>query len=71
MELIEIVLRDSDAIVIKLIFVGWVFGKLLSFLLLSWSRLMRHLNIRKNGWPPEHLDADGDFANSYKEIDED
>lgn len=26
-----------------------------------WSRLMRHLNIRKHGWPPEHLDADGDF----------
>ena len=26
-----------------------------------WNRLMRHLNIRKFGWPPEHLDADGDF----------
>lgn len=26
-----------------------------------WNRLMRHLNIRKNGWPPAHLDADGDF----------
>ena len=21
----------------------------------------RHLNIRKHGWPPSHLDADGDF----------
>lgn len=28
---------------------------------LCWNRLMRHLNIRKHGWPPEHLDADGDF----------
>jgi hypothetical protein len=26
-----------------------------------WNRLMRHLNIRKHGWPPAHLDADGDF----------
>lgn len=26
-----------------------------------WNRLMRHLNIRKAGWPPAHLDADGDF----------
>lgn len=26
-----------------------------------WNRLMRHLNIRCHGWPPAHLDADGDF----------
>jgi len=26
-----------------------------------WNRLMRHLNIRKAGWPPAHCDADGDF----------
>lgn len=26
-----------------------------------WNRLMRHLNVRKAGWPPAHLDADGDF----------
>lgn len=26
-----------------------------------WNRLLRHLNIRKAGWPPAHLDADGDF----------
>lgn len=26
-----------------------------------WNRLMRHLNIRKHGWPPDHCDADGDF----------
>jgi hypothetical protein len=24
--------------------------------------LMRHLNIRKHGWPPPHLNADGDDA---------
>lgn len=26
-----------------------------------WNRFMRHLNIRKHGWPPAHCDADGDF----------
>lgn len=24
-------------------------------------RLMRHLNIRARGWPPDYLDADGDW----------
>lgn len=24
------------------------------------NRIIRHLNMRKNGWPPEHLDGDGD-----------
>ena len=24
------------------------------------NRLIRHLNIKAAGWPPEHLDADGD-----------
>lgn len=31
-----------------------------NLLVLPWARLMRHLNIRARGWPPEHLDADGD-----------
>lgn len=26
-----------------------------------WNRFMRHLNIRAQGWPPAHCDADGDF----------
>ena len=25
------------------------------------NRIIRHLNIRAAGYPPEHLDADGDF----------
>lgn len=24
-------------------------------------RWLRHLDLQKNGWPPPHLDADGDF----------
>lgn len=31
-----------------------------------WNRLMRHLNIRKAGWPPTHCDADGDFKPAPK-----
>lgn len=27
------------------------------------SRFFRMLMIRKHGWPPSHLDADGDFKN--------
>lgn len=27
----------------------------------AFNRFMRHLNIRKAGWPPPHCDADGDF----------
>lgn len=31
-----------------------------------WNRLMRHLNIRRAGWPPAHLGADGDFKPAPK-----
>ncbi len=24
------------------------------------KRVLRHMNIRSSGWPPVHLDADGD-----------
>jgi hypothetical protein len=26
-----------------------------------WTKFMRMLMVRKHGWPPEHLDADGDW----------
>ena len=26
-----------------------------------WNRFLRMLMVRKHGWPPEHLDADGDW----------
>lgn len=25
------------------------------------NRIIRGMNIKKHGWPPEHCDADGDF----------
>jgi len=39
------------------------------FLFLLWNRLIRHLNIRAAGWPPEHLDADGSFSADDEEDD--
>ena len=34
---------------------------LLSVLFKLPNRIIRGMNIRKNGWPPAHCDADGDF----------
>ena len=31
------------------------------------NRVLRHLNIRKHGWPPPHCDADGDFRETEEE----
>jgi hypothetical protein len=39
----------------------FAFGALLQFVAKCWNRFLRHLNIRKHGWPPSHLDADGDW----------
>lgn len=35
-----------------------------------WKIAVRHLNIRKAGWPPSHLDADGDFKPDPEPEDE-
>lgn len=31
-----------------------------------WSRFIRFLMVRKHGWPPAHLDADGDWQPKNK-----
>jgi hypothetical protein len=38
-----------------------IVGNLLAWPFRLANRVVRHLNIRKAGWPPEHLDADGDY----------
>ena len=30
------------------------------------NRILRHWNIRKHGYPPDHCDADGDFRTQQK-----
>jgi hypothetical protein len=39
-------------------------------LLRMWKAVVRHLNIRKAGWPPPHLDADGYFKDDSEPEDE-
>lgn len=34
-----------------------------------WGRFMRMLMVRKHGWPPAHLDADGDWKPEPKTND--
>lgn len=36
-------------------------------LVTAWNRTLRVFNIYKNGWPPEHCDADGDLTEMYRE----
>jgi hypothetical protein len=38
---------------------------LVNMVIRIWVRFTRVLMVRKHGWPPEHLDADGDW-NPYK-----
>ena len=38
-----------------------VVGQLLNFIFRMYNRSLRHRNIMKYGYPPEHCDADGDF----------
>jgi len=40
---------------------AWVLVAALRTAFLCWNRRLRHRNIAVRGWPPAHLDADGDF----------
>lgn len=50
--------------------VSGVVGILYAVLFRLPNRLIRHLNIRKAGWPPPHVDADGDFKKKDVEDDD-
>jgi len=60
--------------IIKLIFSNfwiWIgFVLILSgvgtFIFRVYNRALRHRNIMKHGYPPEHCDADGDFPEEEK-----
>lgn len=57
MEFLKFILSDFW------IFLGFiiVLGTVLDFILKMYNRTMRHWNIRKHGYPPQHCDVDGDF----------
>lgn len=44
-----------------LIALGFVLTLILSLTFKPFNRWIRHKNIVAKGWPPPHLDADGDF----------
>jgi len=35
----------------------------------GWGRFVRMMILRKHGWPPAHLDADGDFKRELERKD--
>ena len=45
---------------------GIIFSCISHFVIVIWNRGLRHWNIRKHGYPPEHCDADGDFKKMPK-----
>ena len=48
-----------------------VLGTILNFIFKVYNRGLRHRNIMKYGYPPEHCDADGDFPQIKKNDDDD
>ena len=34
---------------------------IVNMILRMWIRYMRYLSVKSKGWPPSHLDADGDW----------
>ncbi len=42
----------------------WIIEAVLRYCI---NRPLRHANIRKHGWPPNHCDADGDFKEENEE----
>ena len=43
---------------------------LINFVMRCYSRTLRSLNILFRGWPPKHLDADGDFFEAEQPAEE-
>jgi len=41
--------------------ISMILSLVFKFIIRIWTRFMRMLMVRKHGWPPSHLDADGDW----------
>ncbi len=44
-----------------------VCGGVIKLAIVIINRPLRHMNIRKHGWPPAHCDADGDFKEKQED----
>lgn len=66
MEIIHEIIKESASeglwnFVAYLIMVSMFLWIPATTLMITINRILRHWNIRKHGYPPEHCDADGDF----------
>lgn len=59
--LLKLALNNFWSFCGTIVLVTMVFVPLLDFMLKMVNRILRHRNILKHGYPPEHCDADGDF----------
>lgn len=48
-------------ILLLLVTGAWILGGITNFVFRLINRLLRTIKVCIRGWPPEHLDADGDF----------
>jgi len=66
MDLVEFIFRDFWHFIGILILLYVAIYFVANLIINSWPRFLRMLMIRKHGWPPSHLDADGDWKNEPK-----
>lgn len=66
-EIIDIIFEKWWHMVGFIVFFNLMLHYLINGCLKFWSRFMRMMMVRKSGWPPEHLDADGDWPPHLKE----
>jgi len=48
-------------LIISIFAIASILGIFTGFIFRTFNRLLRTVRIVARGWPPEHLDADGDF----------
>jgi hypothetical protein len=67
METLQFMFKDFWHFAGSLILLSTVLYFAVNGCLKLWSRLLRALMVSLKGWPPQHLDADGDFKQNEKE----
>lgn len=61
MEIVEFIFRGFWTFIGFALLLNIILFYTINFTMKVWNRTLRHWNIRKHGYPPEHCDADGDF----------
>lgn len=61
MEILKFIFSSFWVFLGSLMFAGLILHYTIHYIFKFYNRFMRMLMVRKQGWPPAHLDADGDF----------